>query len=179
MVNTFLDSMKSPWAKLVFSLSFHFDKFHEYEKKQELLFLAYHMIFPFLYQYETDVDTSVYHNHIRSSEHGNHRIVSYQLLCWTSFLLISEYKLVTYSQERHFFWSPFDALTQLTYFSPLFDSIMSAVMIDEKRYLMVIMTTSDQEKITIQDQNIWPSYYKYYHSDLLLVRPYLWRLLQI
>ena len=103
MVNTFLDSMKSPWAKLVFSLSFHYDKFHEYEKKQELLFLAYHIIFPFLYQYETDVDTSIYHNHIRSSGHGNHRTVSYQLLCWTSFLLISEYKACNLQPGKTFF----------------------------------------------------------------------------
>ena len=108
MVNTFLDSMKSPWAKLVFSLSFHYHKFHEYAKKQELLFLAYHIIFPFLYQYETDVDASVYHHHIRSSKHltaflrGNRHIVSYQLLCWTSFLLISEYKVCNLQPGKAF-----------------------------------------------------------------------------
>ena len=77
MVNTFFGFHEISMGET----GFHYDKFHEYEKKQELLFLAYHIIFPFLYQYETDVDTSVYHNHIRSSEHGNHRIVSYQLLC--------------------------------------------------------------------------------------------------
>ena len=58
-INISLDSAKSPWPSLIFAISFHHRKFHEYEKI-ERKFLVHDIIFRFL---------SVHHNHIRNSEH--------------------------------------------------------------------------------------------------------------
>ena len=58
-INFSLDSAKSPWPNLIFPISFHHRKFHEYEKI-ELKFLAHDILFRFL---------SVHHNHIRKIEH--------------------------------------------------------------------------------------------------------------
>ena len=65
MVNIYLASAKSPWPRLVFTISFHHRKFPEYEKIGADI-PVYHITFRFLSQHETDVDSPVCHNYIRN-----------------------------------------------------------------------------------------------------------------